>query len=370
MIHRKIVFTSLAGALLLAPGAGLHGQASAPAKVGFVYVSPVGRAGWSYQQDQGRGELEAACQGRIKTRAIAQVAEGKDAETALRQLAADGDRIIFATSAGYLNQTARVAADYPGITFIQAAGAHQGAKLSNMSSYNARFYEGRYLNGVIAGRMTKSNLAGYVAAFPLPEVLQGINAFARGMRSVNPKAEVRVIWVNAWSDPFRDRQAAMALIFQGADMLTHHTDSSEVVLAAEAKHKSRGVWAFSYHSEMNQLAPTSLLTGTMDVWGPTFTALVKQVLAGTWTGAPFWGGFREGVIQLAPLSPAIPPELKAQVAQLQAQIAQGQLHPFAGPVFDQDGKQRVAKGRDMSDAELNAMNYYVQGVVGPPLPGH
>ena len=330
-------------------------------------MSPVGDAGWSFQQDQGRKAMEIALHGQVRTRAIANVAEGPDAEKMLRELAADGSRVIFATSHGYLEQTAKVAAEFPQATFFQAAGNRQG---KNLGTYNARFYEGRYLNGVIAGKMTRSNIAGYVAAFPVPEVLQGINAFARGMRSVNPKAEVHVIWVNAWNDPTRDRQAAMALMFQGADMLTHHTDSTGLAQAVEAKHKAKGVWAFSFHSDMSQVAPTALLTGTLDVWGGYYARLVKEVLAGTWTGAPFWGGLREGVVQLAPLNPLIPAEVKSLAGDLQARISTGALHPFAGPVLDQDGKQRVAKGQVMTDAELNVMDYYVEGVVGPPLPRH
>ena len=231
-----------------------------------------------------------------------------------------------------------------------------------MGIYNARFYEGRYLNGIIAGKMTKTNIAGYVAAFPIPEVMQGINAFTRGMKSVNPKAEVRVIWVNSWFDPGKEREAAMTLISQGADMITHHTDSTAVVQAAEEKHKEKGTWSFSYHSDMSKYGPTAQLSGTTHIWGDFYTKTVKEILDGKWKATNVWGGFKDGMIKLAPINAAVPADVKSYVTKLQADIATGKAHPFAGPVVDQDGKERVAKGKNMSDAELGAMDYYVQGV--------
>ena len=360
MIHRNIAVMILGGAALLASTLLLGADsAQAPAKIGFVYVSPVGDAGWTFQHDQGRKQMEAALKGKVTTRFIENVPEGADAERIIRQLAADGSRIIFATSFGYMNQTAKVAAAFPKVTFLHATGYRTG---KNLGLYTARFYEGRYLNGVIAGRMTKSNIAGYVATFPIPEVLQGINAFARGMRSVNPKAEVRVIWVNAWFDPGKEREAAMTFMAQGADMITHHTDSTAVVQAVEEKHKEKGVWAFSYHSDMSKYGPTAQLSGTTHVWGDFYTRIVKEVLAGQWTGTNLWGGFKDGMIELAPFNPAIPADVKNQVLKLEASIKAGKLHPFAGPVLDQDGRVRVAKGSTMTDGEMGAMNYYVQGV--------
>ena len=215
MKTRNLALATLAGAVLCSTAL----TAAEPVKVGFVYVSPVGDAGWTYQHDLGRKQMEAALKGQVTTKFIENVPEGADAERIIRQLAQDGNQIIFTTSFGYMNPTEKVSKPFPKVTFFHATGYKSGA---NMGIYNARFYEGRYLNGVIAGKMSKTNVAGYVAAFPIPEVVMGINAFARGMKSVNPKAEVRVIWVNSWFDPGKEREAAMTLIAQGADMITHH----------------------------------------------------------------------------------------------------------------------------------------------------
>lgn len=358
MNPRNSILAGLLAATALT-AADAPATAPAPAKIGFVYVSPVGDAGWTFQHDQGRKQMEAALKGKVSTKFIENVPEGADAERIIRQLAQDGSKIVFTTSFGYMNQTAKVATAFPNVTFLHATGYKQG---KNLGTYNARFYEGRYLNGVLAGKMTKSNIAGYVAAFPIPEVMQGINAFTRGMRSVNPKAEVRVIWVNSWFDPGKEREAAMTLISQGADMITHHTDSTAVVQAAEEKHKEKGVWAFSYHSDMAKYGPTAQLSGTTHIWGDFYTKVVSEILAGTWKGTNLWGGFKDGMIKLVAPSSAVPAELKTLVSKLQGDIVTGKLHPFAGPVLDQEGKERVAKGKAMTDTEMGAMNYYVQGV--------
>ncbi|TMH97905.1 MAG: BMP family ABC transporter substrate-binding protein, partial [Betaproteobacteria bacterium] len=247
----------LAAGAVLAAGAAL---AQAPLKVGFVYVSPVGDAGWTYQHDQGRKEMEKALSGKVETKFVENVPEGADAERVIRELASSGNKLIFTTSFGYMNPTIKVAAQFPNSVFEHATG-YKTAK--NVGIYNARFYEGRYLCGVIAGKMTKSNVAGYVAAFPIPEVVQGINAFTQGMRTVNPKAELKVIWTNSWYDPGREREAANTLISQGADVVTHHTDSTAVVQAAEEK----GKYAFGYHSDMSKYGAHAHLTATTHQWG-------------------------------------------------------------------------------------------------------
>jgi simple sugar transport system substrate-binding protein len=228
-----------------------------------------------------------------------------------------------------------------------------------MGLVNARFYEGRYLTGVIAGEMTRSNVLGYVAAFPIPEVLQGINAFIQGARSVNPKAELRVIWVNSWFDPGKERQAALTLLSQEADVITHHTDSTAVVQAAE----DQGKYAFGYHSDMSKYGPNAHLTATTHHWGDYYVKTVKEVQAGSWKPTSLWGGYAEDMIRLAPLNKAIPAELQNRIAEMEKQLAAGTLHPFAGPVVDQAGKTVVPAGQNMSDDQLNKMNYYLEGVV-------
>ena len=330
------------------------GLAAAEDTVGFVYVSPIGDAGWTYQHDLGRLELEKETG--VKTNYVENVAEGADAERVIREMAKRGDKVIFATSFGYMNYMLKVSKKFPETAFVHATGYKMG---KNMGIYNARFYEGRYLTGVIAGEMTKSNVLGYVAAFPIPEVLQGINAFIKGARSVNPKAELRVIWVNSWYDPGKERQAAMTLLSQSADVITHHTDSTAVVQAAEEK----GKYAFGYHSDMSKYGPNAHLTAATHHWGDYYIETFKAVKAGNWKPESVWGGYQQGMVSLAPLNSAIPADLQNRIRDMEKQLSDGSLHPFAGPVVDQDGKEVVAAGATMSDDQLNAMNYYLQGVV-------
>jgi basic membrane protein A and related proteins len=349
-------WSAVINAAIASIGAAVFATAAMAAEtVCFVYVSPVGDAGWSYQHDQGRKEMEKALAGRVTTKFVESVAEGADAERVIREFAQGGCNIIFATSFGYMNYMEKVSKAFPKIIFMHATGYKTGP---NFGIYNARFYEGRYLNGVIAGKMTRTNILGYVAAFPIPEVLQGINAFIRGARSVNPKAELRVIWTNSWYDPGKEREAANTLIAQGADILTNHTDSTSVMQAAEEK----GKYAFAYHSDMSKYGPKAQLSGTTHHWGEFYTKTVSDALAGTWKTTNVWGGMKEGMIKLAPIGPAVPPDVRALVAKLEGEIKAGKLTPFAGPVVDQDGKTRVAAGKTLSDDELGKMDYYVEGV--------
>lgn len=348
-------FMLSAAALAVAATLPLTAMAEDPAKIGFVYVSPIGDAGWTFQHDEGRKELESALGAKIQTKFVENVAEGADAERVIREFAASGSKVVFATSFGYMNYVERVAKQFPNVTFMHATGYKMG---KNFGNYNARFYEGRYLTGIIAGKMSKSNVLGYVAAFPIPEVLQGINAFTLGAKSVNPKAEVRVIWVNAWYDPGKEREAAMTLISQGADMLTQHTDSTAVVQAAEEK----GVYAFGYHSDMSKYGPKAHLTATTHHWGAFYTKTVKDVMAGTWKPESSWGGYKEGMISLAPLNAAVPADVKGMVTSLESKLKAGSFHPFTGPIVDQSGKERLAKGAVMDDVALGKMDYFVDGV--------
>ncbi len=322
--------------------------------VGFVYVSPIGDAGWTYQHDLGRLQVEKETG--VSTSYVENVAEGADAERVIRDMAKRGDKVIFATSFGYMNYALKVSKSFPQTAFVHATGYKLG---KNMGLVNARFYEGRYLTGVIAGEMTKSNVLGYVAAFPIPEVLQGINAFIKGARSVNPDAELRVIWVNSWYDPGKERQAAMTLLSQNADVITHHTDSTAVVQAAE----EQGKYAFGYHSDMSKYGPKAHLTATTHHWGDYYVKTVREALAGTWKPSSVWGGYREGMIRLAPLNKAIPAALQSRIRDMEKQMTAGTLHAFAGPVVDQAGKTVVPAGQNMSDDQLNKMNYYLEGVI-------
>jgi basic membrane protein A and related proteins len=326
-------------------------------KIGYVYVSPIGDAGWTFQHDSGRKEMEKALGAKVTTKFVESVPEGADAERVIRELAQSGHALVFTTSFGYMNPTLKVAKEFPNVHFEHATGYKTDA---NVGIYNARFYEGRYLAGIVAGKMTKSNVAGYVAAFPIPEVVMGINAFARGMRSVNPKAEVKVIWVNSWFDPGRESEAANTLVSQGADVLTHHTDSTAAVQAAEAKK----VYAVAYHSDMSKYGPNAHLTAVTHQWGNYYTKVAQSQLDGKWAQDNVWGGIKDGMIKMAPFNKVVPQDVQDLVNKTGADIGAGKFHPFTGPVKDNEGKERLAAGAVMDDATLSKMDYYVEGVQG------
>lgn len=328
--------------------------AAEPLKVGFVYFDGIGSAGWTYQHELGRQQMEKTLGARVTSIKVENV-NGPDSGRVMREMVADGHKLIFTTGFDYMEPTLKVAQDNPAATFMNATGFKQS---TNVGSYNARFYEGRYLSGIVAGRMSKSGVAGYVAAFPIPEVVQGINAFTRGMRSVNPAAQVKVIMINAWFDPSKERETAMTLMDQGADVVTQHTNSSAVVQAAEA----RGVYSIGYHSDMSKFGPKTFLTATTHEWGAYYTEIARRVIDGKWKPTNDWMGVKDGVVKLAPLGTAVPAPIRAEVAKATDLIAAGKLHPFAGPVVDQDGVQRVAAGQSMSDDAMQKMDFYVQGV--------
>lgn len=345
-----------ATALALAVGAAPTVLAQEPLKVGFVYVSPIGEAGWTWQQDIGRRELEEALGDKVKTQYVEDVPEGADAERVIRDLAQQGNKLIFTTSFGYMNPTLKVAKQFPDVKFVHSTGYKTA---DNVAVTNARFYEARYLAGIVAGKMTESNVAGYVGAFPIPEVLQGINAFTRGMRSVNPEAEVRVIWVNSWYDPGKERDAALALLGQGADVLTHHTDSTATVQAAEEK----GKYAVAYHSDMSKFAPKAQVVAVTHHWGDYFTDAAKQVLDGNWKSSMTWGGLKEDMARVEGFGPTVPEDVRALVEEKKQEIIAGTLNPFGAPLKDNTGKVVLESG-SLDDDALNRMNYYVEGVAG------
>ncbi|SRR5690606_9244501 len=360
MNRRSIVWRAglALAAMALVVAAPLASRAAEePLKIGFVYVSPVGDAGWTYQHDLARKALEEHFGDRIETSFVESVPEGADAERVIRELAASGHGLIFTTSFGYMNPTVKVAATFPDTYFEHATGYKRAA---NLATYLARFYEGRYLAGMVAGGMTKSNIVGYVAAFPIPEVVRGIDAFTRGMRSVNPDAEVRVVWVSSWYDPGKEREATETLITQGADVITQHTDSTAPVQTAE----DRSVWAIGYHSDMSKYGPTAHLTASTHVWTDYYIRRVQAVLDGTWESTHTWGGIAEGMVELAPFNDAVPEDLRQRVEEAKAKIAAGELHPFAGPVRDNEGNIRVPEGDTMSDDDMLRIDWYVEGVQG------
>jgi basic membrane protein A len=328
-----------------------------PLKVGFVYVSPIGDAGWTTQHNRGREQMQAALGDKVTTSFVEKVPEGADAERVIRDLAAQGHKLIFTTSFGFMNPTIKVAEEFPDVKFEHATGYKSAA---NVGTYNVRFYEGRYAAGVLAGKMTRTNTLGYVGAFPIPEVLQGINAFTLGARSVNPKAQVRVIWVNSWYDPGKERDAANALIGQGADIVTHHTDSSAVVATAEEK----GKMAIAYHSDMSKFGPKAQLAAVTHHWGEYYTKTAQSVLDGSWKPGSLWGGMKDGMIKVEAFNDAVPKDVVELVNAKAAAIKAGEFHPFTGPISTNDGREIAGKGVVLTDEQLGKMDFYVQGVVG------
>ena len=332
-------------------------KATLPVKAAFVYVTPVFDAGWTHQHDEGRKAVEKSLGNTVKTTVVENVAEGADSERVVRDLAQQGHDIIFTTSFGYMEPTLKVAKEFPNVKFESVTGYKTDV---NVSVSNARYYEGRFLAGVAAGRMTQSNVAGYVAGFPIPEVLQGLNAFALGMRSVNPKAEVKVIWLNTWFDPAKEREAAFTLFNQSADVITFHTASNAVMVAAQEK----GKMAIAYHSNMRQVAPEAQLMAITHEWGAYYTRRVSDVQKGQWRPGNVWGGLKEGMIRVGDFGPKMPAKVRAEVQQVQKDIAQGKRHPFDGPFSDNEGKAILAAGQKLNDAQILNMNYGVAGVVG------
>ncbi|MFN3988161.1 MAG: BMP family ABC transporter substrate-binding protein [Rhodocyclaceae bacterium] len=348
---------ALAAGSLIGP-ARLLAQPATPLKVGFVYVGPVGEAGWTFAHDLGRRALEAAFPGQVATTFIESVTEGADAERVIRNLAQDGHRVVFTTSFGYMDSTLKVARQFPDVVFQHATG-YKTAK--NMGTYDVRTYEGAYLAGVVAGHFSRSGKLGVVGSHPIPEVLRNINAFTIGARSVNPEASTRVIWVNSWFDPGKERQAALTLLAQGADVLMQNTDSPAVLQAAQEK----GAYAFGWDSDMSAYGPRAQLAASEIYWDVWYKQVIEAVLAGNFQAErQVWFGLKEGAIDLTRFGDMVGEDVRAEVDARRRGILDDSRPIFQGPLRDQAGKEVVAAGTAMSDADKLAMNYYVEGVEG------
>ncbi|GAB6070613.1 BMP family ABC transporter substrate-binding protein [Thiomicrorhabdus hydrogeniphila] len=326
-------------------------------KVGFVYVGPIGDHGWSYQHNQGRLAVEKEFGDKVKTTFVEKVPEGADAERVIRKLASTGHDIIFTTSFGFMNPTLKVAKQFPKVNFEHATG-YKMAK--NVGIYGARFYEGRYVMGQVAGKMTKSNVIGYIASFPIPEVMRGINATVQGLKTVNPDAKVKVIWVNSWYDPGKEGDAAKALIDQGADFIMQHTDSPAPLQVAE----QRGVYAVGQASDMSAFAPKAQVSSIIDDWSGYYIKKVKETMDGTWKPDNTWGGIKSGMVGIGPFADFVPKDVVAMAEKTIEDIKSGAVKPFQGPIKNQEGKLIVEKGKELSDGDLLGMNWYVEGVDG------
>ena len=365
-MFKNLAATAVAACCISLAPLGAHSQTTAPTadttkplKIGFVYVAPLTEAGWVRQHEEGRKAVEAALGKRVQTTYVEDVAEGADAERVIRDLAAQGNTLIFTPSFGYMEPTLKVAQEFPKVKFESITGYKTAA---NVSVANARYYEGRYLAGMVAGRMTQTHLAGYVAGFPIPEVLQGINAFTLGMRAVDPRAEVKVVWLNAWFDPTRERDAAMTLFNQNVDVVSFHTGSTAVMAAAQ----ERGKMAIAYHSDMRSIAPDAQIAAVTHRWGDYYTARAKAVLDGTWKPGVVWGGVKEGMIRVGDFGPKVPQAVRAEVLNAQKAMAAGKLQPFhaVAAVRDNEGHLVIAKGESLSDDKIQGMNWLVAGVQG------
>lgn len=348
-MKRTIAAVAAVGALATGMGAA---QAE-DVKVGFVYVGPIGDHGWSYRHDIGRQAIEAEVEGST-TSYVESVPEGADAERVIRQMAQTGHNLIFTTSFGYMNPTEKVAKQFPNVKFEHATGYKRA---DNLSTYAARFYEGRYVAGVIAGKMTKSNIVGYVGSFPIPEVVRGINSFMMGAWSVNPDVQVKIVWANTWYDPGKEGDAAKALIDQGADIMVQHTDSPAPLQVAE----NRGVLGFGQASDMIKFAPKAQLTAIVDNWDSYYVARAKAVADGTWESMDTWGGINTGMVEMAPYT-NMPDDVKALAEETAAKISSGEFHPFTGPIYDQAGELRVKEGEIADDGMLLGMDWYIKGI--------
>ena len=334
------------------------GSANAdPKKVGFIYIGPPGDHGWTYMHDVGRKYMESQLGDSITSTYIENVPENADAVRAIRKLADSGHDLIFTTSFNYMDQTHEVAKDFPNIKFEHATGYMQA---DNVATYSARFYEGRMIEGHIAGHMSKTGTIGYIASFPIPEVVRGINAFYLAAAKINPDIKMKIIWVFTWYDPGKESEAAQALIDQGADIIMQHTDSTAPVQVAE----KAGVWSFGQASDMQRFAPKSILSSIIDDWAPYYVERSIAARDGTWKQQDTWHGLKEGMVAMAPYNSAMGSDLIKEVEQLQKDLASGKAHSFTGPIYDQKGNILVAEGAVADDGMLAGMNVYVKGVEG------
>jgi simple sugar transport system substrate-binding protein len=349
----------LLGAAALGTAAAV--SAADPLKVGYVYVGPVGDGGWTYAHDIGRKEIEKKFGKKVQTTFVENVPEGADAERVIRDLAAKGHSIIFTTSFGYMDQTLKVAKSFPKVQFYHATGFKSAP---NVHIYNTRMYEPAYLAGIVAGHISRKGVLGFVASFPIPEVVRNINAFTMGARSVNPKITTKVVWVNTWYDPSKERQAAETLIGAGADVLLQNTDSSSVLQTAQDK----GARAFGWDSDMTAYAPKAHLASAIEVWGGYYTKVIESALAGKPLKSTVWGGMKEGMNDFVSMNSDLPDAAKKMVAEKRAAIVSGKWSVFSGPILAQDGSVKVAAGTTLTDKEIDSIDWYAEGVEGK-VPG-
>lgn len=324
-------------------------------KVGFVYVGPVGDGGWTYAHNQGRIFLEK--QLKVTTIYRESVNENSDCEKVINDMVDEGCNIIFATSFGFMDWVEKAAQNHPDVTFLHCSGYKTS---ENMTAYFGRIYQTRYLSGIVAGLKTQTNKIGYVAAYDIPEVVRGINAFTLGVRSVNPEATVSVKWTKTWYDPATEKEAAKALLAEGCDVITQHQDTAGPQQAAE----EAGKWSIGYNTDMAATAPKAYMTAPIWNWGPYYVEQVQAVMDGTWKSDNYWGGLETGIVNLAPLTANAPEDAQEAIDKAKADILSGENKIFTGPLKDNTGKLRVPEGTTLTDQEMLQFNWFVEGVKG------
>jgi len=350
--------TTLLTSAAMALGLATAGVAADKTKVGFVYVGPVGDGGWTYEHDQGRKAVVAEFGDQVETVFVENVAEGPDSERVMTQMALEGADLIFTTSFGYMDPTINVAKKFPNVKFEHATGYKRS---DNVSTYSARFYEGRAVQGTIAGHMTKSNVIGYIGSFPIPEVIRGINSAYIHAKKVNPDVEFKIVWAFTWFDPAKEADAAKVLIEQGADVILQHTDSTAPQAAAKA---AGDVITFGQASDMSEYAPFPRVSSIIDDWAPYYIARTQAVIDGTWSSKDTWDGIGAGMVGIGEISDAVPADVKAEALALKEKLASGEYHAFTGPLNKQDGTPWLAKGETADDGTLAGMTFYVEGLEG------
>ena len=357
MNRRRLLSTATALALATATGAFAASEGE-PVKVGFIYVGPIGDGGYTYEHNQGRLALEEHFGDQVETVYQESVPEGADAERAITQMALSGADLIFTTSFGFMDPTINVAAKFPDVKFEHATGFKRA---DNVGTYSARFYEGRAIQGFIAGKMTKTNKIGYIASFPIPEVIRGINAAYIHAKKANPDVEFSIIWAYTWFDPAKESDAARALIENGADVILQHTDSTAPQAAAQ---EAGDVITFGQASDMAEYAPSPRVSSIIDNWAPYYIDRVQAVMDGTWKSDDTWDGIGPGMVRIGDITSAVPEDIKAEALALKEQIASGEYHPFTGPLNRQDGSAWLAEGETAPDGDLLGMDFYVEGLSG------
>ncbi|RBP07390.1 nucleoside-binding protein [Roseiarcus fermentans] len=355
LVTRRNFVKSAAAAGLAMPALGGRALAAEPLKIAFIYLGPIGDFGWTWAHNKGRLAVEEALKGKVKTTYVENVKEDASAIPILKDLAQQGNKLIFTTSYGYMDQTVEVAKQFPDVKFEHATGYKT---LPNLGVYNSRFYQGRAVEGTIAGHMSKSGVIGYLGSYKVPEVVMGVNSFTLAAQAVNPKITTKLVMIDSWFDPAKEAAAVQTLINLGCDVIAQHTDSPAGLQVCE----QRKAWCFGQGADMHKFAPKTQLTAIEDIWGPYYISRAKAVLDGTWKSEDTWWGMKEGTVVMSPFAPFMPADVKAAAEKIIASTKDGSFDVFTGEIRDQSGAVKVAKGERMPDKDLAVMDWYVQGV--------